>query len=114
MPARITLTNDRYVVFPHNASAEISVHRSGGGEGDVDFVWWAEESGATAGKDFIARAPRRAHLPGGVDSVQLIVPILANPSRRHTEMFYVAIAATGGGATLGAIHRAAVFIMRPD
>jgi len=39
------------------------------------------------------------------------VPIIANPSRRHIEMFYVVIGKPGGGADLGPIRRAAVFIM---
>jgi hypothetical protein len=55
-----------------------------------------------------------AHLLDGVDTLQLSVPILANPSRQHTELFYVAIGKPGGGASLGPIRRAAVFIMRAD
>ena len=39
------------------------------------------------------------------------LPILANPSRRHIEMFYVLIGKPGGGARLGPIRRTAVFIM---
>jgi hypothetical protein len=49
-----------------------------------------------------------------VDTVHLSVPILANPSRKHTELFYVVIGKPGGGASLGSIRRAPVFIMRPD
>jgi hypothetical protein len=41
----------------------------------------------------------------------LSVPILANPSWRHIDMFYVLIGKPGGGAGLGPIRRAAVFII---
>jgi hypothetical protein len=116
MPERgqITLSTDKYVVLPGKARAEVLVRRSGGTGGEVDFVWWAEGSGAKAGEDFVSRTPRRARMLDGVDSVQLSIPILANPSRRHTEMFFVAIGAVDGGAVLGSIRRAAVFIMRAD
>jgi len=53
-------------------------------------------------------------VPDGVESVNLSVPIVANPSRKHTELFYVVIGKPGGGASLGSIRRATVFIMRPD
>jgi hypothetical protein len=44
----------------------------------------------------------------------LLVPILANPSRRHIEMFYIMIGKLGGGARLGPLRRATVFIMPRD
>jgi len=113
-PGIITLSTDRYVVFPGNPSAEIYVHRTGGTDGDVNFVWWAEASGAKPGKDYVSGKPKIAHMLEGVDSLQLSVPILANPLRKHTEMFYVVIARPDGGASLGSIRRASVFIMRPD
>jgi hypothetical protein len=113
-PGIITLSTDRYVVFPGNASADIYVHRTGGTGGDVDFVWWAEASGAKPGKDYVSGKPKIAHMLEGVDSLQLSVPILANPLRKHTELFYVVIARPEGGASLGEIRRASVFIMRPD
>jgi len=113
-PGQISLSTDRYVVFPGHASAEIEVHRSGGASGDVSFVWWTQGSGARPGEDYVSGTPRMAHLLDGVDTLQLSVPILANPSRQHTELFYVVIGKPGGGASLGPIRRAAVFIMRAE
>jgi hypothetical protein len=113
-PGMITLTADRYVVFPGKRSAEINVHRTSGTGGDVSFVWWAEPSGAKPGKDYLSGKPKIAHMLDGVDSLQLSVSILANPLRKHTELFYVVIGKPEGGASLGAIRRASVFIMRPD
>jgi hypothetical protein len=113
-PGQISLSTDKYVVFPGHASAEIEVRRTGGSSGDVSFVWWTQGSGATPGQDYVSGTPKMAHLLDGVDTVHLSVPILANPSRKHTEFFYVAIGKPGGGASLGSIRRAAVFIMRAD
>lgn len=114
-PGQISLSADRYLVFPGHASAEIEVHRTAGVSGDVSFVWWTRRSaGAKPARDYVATTPRIAHLPDGVDTLHVSVPILANPSRKHTELFYVVIGKPGGGASLGSIRRAAVFIMRPD
>ena len=87
---------------------------AGGASGDVSFVWWTRASGATPGSDYVAGAPRMAHMPDGVDTLHLSIPILANPSRKHTEMFYVGIGKPAGGAALGSVRRATVVIMRPD
>jgi hypothetical protein len=113
-PGQISLSTDQYVVFPGQASAEIEVHRTGGASGDVSFVWWTQGSGARPGEDYVSGTPKIAHLLDGVDTLHLSVPILANPSRKHTELFYVAIGKPGGGASLGSIRRAPVFIMRAD
>jgi hypothetical protein len=113
-PGQISLSTDQYIVFPGHASAEIQVQRIGGAGGDVSFVWWTEGSGARPGRDYIPRTPKVAHVSDGVETLQLSVPILANPSRKHTELFYVVISKPGGGASLGSTRRAAVFIMRPD
>ena len=113
-PGQISLSTDKYVVFPGQASAEIEVHRTGGASGDVSFVWWTQGSGARPGEDYVSGTPKVAHLLDGVDTLHLAVPILANPSRKHTELFYVVIGKPGGGASLGSIRRGAVFIMRAD
>ena len=113
-PGQISLSADQYVVFPGHASAELDVQRTGGASGDVSFVWWTHASGAMPGTDYVSGAPRMAHMPDGVDTLHLSIPILANPSRKHTEMFYVAIGKPGGGAALGSVRRATVVIMRPD
>jgi hypothetical protein len=114
-PGRISLSADRYVVFPGHASADIEVHRTGGVSGDVSFEWWTQRSaGARPARDYVSRTPKMTLLLDGVDTLHLSVPILANPSRKHTELFYVVIGKPGGGASLGSISRATVIIMRPD
>ena len=113
-PGQISLSTDKYVVFPGHANAEIYVHRTGGATGDVSFVWWTQGSGARPGLDYVSATPKIAHVLDGIDTVHLTVPILANPSRKHTELFYVVLGKPGGGASLGSIRRAAVFIMAPE
>ncbi|HSY05652.1 MAG TPA: hypothetical protein VK803_06870 [Steroidobacteraceae bacterium] len=113
-PGQISLSADRYLVFPGHASADIQIRRTAGDGGDVSFVWWTQASGAKPGRDYVSRTPRTVLVPDGVESVNLSVPIVANPSRKHTELFYVVIGKPGGGASLGSIRRATVFIMRPD
>jgi hypothetical protein len=114
-PGQLSLSADRYVVFPGHASAEIQVHRAGGVSGDVSFVWWTQPSGgARPGRDYVPRTAKIAHLLDGEDTLHLSVPILPNPSRKHTELFYVVIGKPSDGASLGSLRRATVFIMRPD
>jgi hypothetical protein len=110
-PAVLSLSSDRYVVLPGQTQATIFVQRTGGGRGGVNFVWRARASGARPGKDFRFGKPKSAQLPDGTDSLQLPIPILHNPLRKHTEMFYVEIRNPGDGAALGAITRATVFIL---
>jgi hypothetical protein len=114
-PGEISLSAEQYVVSPGQGRAEIEVHRTRGVKGDVSFVWWTQRSlGARPARDYVSRTPTTALLLDGVDTLHLSVPILPNPARKHTEFFYVEIGQPGGGASLGSIRRAAVFIMRPD
>jgi hypothetical protein len=113
-PEVVSLSSDQYVVYPNRKLAEISVQRGEQTAGAASFVWWTEGAGAKPNEDFISAAPSMTQMANGVGSVKLLVPILANPSRRHIEMFYVMIGRLGGGARLGPVRRATVFIMPAD
>ena len=113
-PEVVSLASDHYVVYPNRKLAEISVQRGEQTAGAASFVWWTEGAGAKPNEDYISAAPRMTQMADGVGSVNLLVPILANPSRRHIEMFYVMIGRLGGGARLGPVRRATVFIMPAD
>ena len=110
----VSLSSDQYVVYPNKRTAVISVQRGEQVDGAASFVWWTEGAGAKPNKDFLSEPPRLTQMPDGVASVKLLVPILANPSRRDIEMFYVLIGKLGGGARLGPVRRATVFIMPRD
>ena len=75
------------------------------------FKWWTQSAGAKSGKDYVGKS-QIAQFDAGETSVQLPVRILANPQRKHTEMFYVVIGDPDDEAMLGPNTRAAVFIMR--
>ncbi len=111
VPGRLTLAADTFIVPPGGRSASISVARLDGSDGAVSFRWWTLPAGAKAGTDFRGHGARRVSMPPGTDAVQLTVPILANPARRHTELFYVEIGDPQGGAQLGDTQRAAVFLL---
>jgi hypothetical protein len=107
----LSLDSDRYVVYPNTRMLEISVQRTPATAGDTSFIWWTKASGAKPNEDYLAGPPRIAQMHDGEASIKLHVPILANPSRRHIQMFYVLIGKSGDGADVGPIRRAAVFIM---
>jgi len=113
-PEVISLSSDRYLVYPHQRALEFRVERSPDASSDARFVWWTQPSGAKSSEDYIGTRRKLAAVPNGTTSLTLQVPILANPQRRHIEMFYVVIGKADGGADLGAIRRAAVFIMPAD
>ena len=110
-PDMLSLSSDRYIVDPDRGVAELSVERSPDAVGDTSFLWWTEGSGAKPDEDYIGGKPRRVQIAEGAGSSTLRIPILANPRRRHVEMFYVLIGRPEGNAGIGPIHRAAVFLL---
>ena len=111
VPGRLTLAADTFIVQPGGRSAAISVARLDGSDGAVSFRWWTQAAGAKAGADYRGHAATRVSMTPGTTAVQLTVPILAHPARRHTELFYVVIGDPAGGAQLGDTQRAAVFLL---
>jgi hypothetical protein len=110
-PDMLSLSSDRYIVDPDRDFAEFSVERSPGAVGDTSFLWWTEGSGAKPDADYVASKPKRVQMAEGVGSSTLRIPLLANPHRRHVEMFYVLIGRPQGNSGVGPIHRAAVFLL---
>lgn len=113
VPGQLSLSADRYLVAAGAARAVIGVTRSGGTAGAVTLEYWTANLGAKAGEDYLGPGRATLTIPEGMDQAQIQVPILANPRRRHTEMFEVRIARPGGGASLGQLARATVFILPP-
>ncbi len=111
VPGRLTLAADTFIVQPGGQSALVSVTRLDGSDGAVSFRWWTQAAGAKAGADYRGHMAERVSIPPGTSAVQLTVPILKNPARRHTEFFYVMIGDPEGGAQLGDTQRAAVFLL---
>ncbi|MEO8307807.1 MAG: Calx-beta domain-containing protein [Pseudomonadota bacterium] len=112
-PQTISLSSSRVVVLPGKSTATIQVERSGEIGEVARFKWWTQSAGAKSGKDYQGQS-QVAQFEAGETSVQLPVRILANPQRKHTEMFYVAIGKADTEAIVEPNSKAAVFIMRAN
>jgi hypothetical protein len=112
-PQTISLSSERFVVLPGKSTATIEVVRTGD-TGDVArFKWWTQPAGAKPGKDYVGNS-QVAQFDAGESKVSLPVRILANPQRKHTEMFYVVIGESGDATAQVNNGRATVFIMRAN
>jgi Protein kinase domain len=81
--------------------AKIWVRRRDGLRGEVSFVWWTESGSAKVDRDYRQISPRTAVIDAGASGVELLVPLLDDPSRQQPRTFYVKIDEPGPGATLG-------------
>jgi hypothetical protein len=102
---------DRYVVGPADRQVVITVRRSAGSAGDVAVEWRAAGGGALAGRDFLPPAPATLVLGDQQSAAQITIPILRNPSRKHTEYFDLRLVRANGGASLGQQRRTTVFLL---
>jgi len=110
-PGTLSWSSDRYVVRPGDSTVYLSVQRLAGTDGAASFEWWTEPAGARSGVDYIGVRANAARLADGEQTLPLRVRILPNSARPHTEMFYVLIGNPRGGAALGDLRRATVFIL---
>ncbi len=108
---QLSLDRAQYIVRPGEHQAQIQVLRIGGSAGPVSFAWWTRPSGAKSGEDYRGRLPTTEQFPAGTKAMTLVIPIIANPQRAHTELFYVSIGHPGGGAAIGTVRSAVVIIM---
>jgi hypothetical protein len=99
--ALIELPSETQAVVWDQPVAKIWVRRRGGLRGEVTFVWWTESGSAKVDRDFRAISPRTATIDDGAKGVELLVPLLVDPSRQQPRTFYVKIDGPGSGATLG-------------
>ncbi|HMK87857.1 MAG TPA: hypothetical protein VK437_17970, partial [Steroidobacteraceae bacterium] len=109
-PPRIELARATIEVPFTDPAARIAVHRTGNLHGAVSFTWWTESGTAKPGQDFTPVAARRERIEDGKSSVNLFVPVVADPARRLPKSFYVVINAPTAGASLGSNTLAMVTI----
>jgi hypothetical protein len=112
-PGHLAFAADSYSVSPDEVMAKVVVRRTDGVSGPVSFAWWIEAGSAVAGSDYAALGKHTEQLVDGQDRMTLYVPLVSDPAQKLTKMFYIVIGNAGGGATLGRLTRAAVFII-PD
>jgi serine/threonine protein kinase len=109
-PTRIELAEDMIEASSVESLARVVVRRSGSLRGDVQFVWWTESGSAKAGDDFASFGARAGQMEDLKDSVELLIPIVSDLTRRQPKSFYVVIGQAGPGALLGARTRSVVII----
>ena len=113
LPGELSLTSDRYLVFPGAQSAAVDILRTGGSAGVVGLEYSIVSLGAQRGRDYVYQGRQTLTIGDGKYSAQIRVPILPNPLRKHTELFEVRVGNQKGGASLGEVVRATVFILPP-
>jgi hypothetical protein len=104
-----------YTVHTGERFAEIRVHRSPHGGSDTPFVWWTEAASAKPGIDYVHQGKAIQTFPKGKTSTSFFVKLVPTAPRKEPEVFYIAIAAAGHGASPGKVARAAVWLpTNPD
>jgi serine/threonine protein kinase len=93
--------------------ARIWVRRRESLKGEVSFTWWTESGTAKIDQDFRRVSPRPAIIDDGADGVELLVPLVENPSRDKPRAFYVKIDEPGSNARLGDLTLMQVLIVPP-
>jgi serine/threonine protein kinase len=89
--------------------AEIRVHRSSLGS-DTPFVWWTEAASAKPGIDYVHQGKVLQSFPKGKSSTSFFVKLVPEASRSQPEVFYIAIAEAGRGASSSKAARAAIWL----
>jgi eukaryotic-like serine/threonine-protein kinase len=99
--ALIDLPSETKSVAGDQPVAKIWVRRRGGLRGEVTFLWWTESGSAKVDRDFRQISQRTAIINDGANGVELLVPLVEDPSRNQPRTFYVKIDGPGSNATLG-------------
>jgi serine/threonine protein kinase len=90
--------------------AEIRVYRSSPLGSDTPFVWWTEAASAKPGIDYVHQGKAIQSFRKGKSSTSFFVKLVPKASRTQPEVFYIAIAEAGRGASPGQVARAAVWL----
>ena len=107
----LAFESDRYVVDPDQKEVTITVRRTAGTAGELSVEWRAANGGARAGRDFVLPTSLTLAFADGQDSAQIVIPILGNASRVHTEFFDLQLIRGNGGGSLGKQRRTTVFLL---
>jgi hypothetical protein len=78
-------------VSPPDAFALVTVRRKGSMRGAASFTWWTESGTAKPGADFASIAPHVERIADGKSSINLIIPVVSDSTRRAPKSFYVLI-----------------------
>ena len=100
-PARIEFATNIVTVPPMDPVARVVVSRSGDLRAAVSFRWRTESGSAQRDADFAVVGPHVAYIPRGRRSMELLIPIVSDPTRSRPVSFYVVIEDAGPGAQIG-------------
>ena len=89
--ARVELAAGVVEVSPPDAFALVTVRRKGSMRGAASFTWWTESGTAKPGADFASIAPHVERIADGKSSINLIIPVVSDSTRRAPKSFYVLI-----------------------
>jgi serine/threonine protein kinase len=107
-PRGVSASN--YRVSVGERFAEIRVHRSSRWGRDTPFVWWTEAASAKPGIDYVHQGKVIQSFPKGKSSTSFFVKLVPKASRTQPEVFYIAIAEPGRGASSSEVARAAIWL----
>jgi hypothetical protein len=89
--------------------AEIRLHRSALTQGGSALEWWTEAASAKPGIDYVPQGRATWTFAKGENSASLFIKLIPKASRAQSQVFYLAVAEVGHGAT-GRIARTAIWL----
>lgn len=111
---RVQLVADSVTVSEAAGAARVKVRRVGGSDGRLSFLWRTEGHSATGDADYAELGWNEEVLGPGVAGTTLVVPIVADQQREHTELFDVVLGTAEDDSVLGTITSTTVILVDDD
>ena len=111
---RVQLAADSVTVSESERVARIKVRRVGGSDGRLSFLWRTAGDSALGDEDFAESGWNEEVLASGQVSTTLLVPIVEDLKREHTELFDVVLGSTEDDTVLGTITTTTVILVDDD
>jgi tRNA A-37 threonylcarbamoyl transferase component Bud32 len=89
--------------------AEIRLHRSALTPAGNALEWWTEAASARPGIDYVPQGKATWSFAKGENSASFFIKLIPKASRAQSEVFYLAVAEVGHGAT-GRVARTAIWL----
>ncbi|NCR15536.1 MAG: aggregation factor core protein MAFp3, isoform C, partial [Microcystis aeruginosa SX13-11] len=112
-PGTISFNSNSYTVNENNGTANITLNRSGGSDGEVSVILTPSNGSATAGDDY-TNTPITVTFANGQTSKTVTIPITDDSIYEPTETVNLTISNPTGGATLGTQQTATLSIIDND
>ncbi|HMD75143.1 MAG TPA: protein kinase [Steroidobacteraceae bacterium] len=98
--ARVELSAAVVEVPATEAFAFVPVRRRGSMRGEASFKWWTESGTAKSGADFAPIDAHVEHIANRKSTINLMIPIVSDPTRHEPRSFYVLIDAADPGTAI--------------